>query len=447
MSESNKAVFLSYAAQDSAAARRICDALRAAGIEVWFDQSELRGGDAWDAAIRRQIKACALFMPIISSNTHARLEGYFRLEWRLAVDRSLLMADEQAFLVPVVIDGTSDTDGRVPPRFRELQWTRLPGGETQPAFVRHVADLLAHSTGTPRSPAAVPAPELAAKPSPQTASAAATAAAVSSVAVLPFVNRSRDAEDEFFSDGLADELLNVLAKIRGVRVAARSSSFTFKGKDASVAEVGRALNVATVLEGSVRKAGNRVRISVQLVSVRDGYHLWSEVYDRTLDDIFAVQDDIAQSVLKELRTQLSGGQAAAEAAAVADVAQAARGRSTNPEAHRLYLIARQFAVRLSVEDNLKAISYLKEALALDPGYSLAWAELSEAYRMEGGFSWGRSVAESFDLARAESPAPSNSSPTCSKGCWPTSNCKWRSIGISRRPPIYCGGRRRWLPNH
>ena len=136
-----------------------------------------------------------------------------------------------------------------------------------------------------------------------------------SIAVLPFVNRSHDEDDEYFSDGLADELLNVLAKIRGLRVAARSSAFTFKGKSATVAEVGRALNVATVLEGSVRKAGNRMRISVQLVKVADGYHLWSETYDRTLEDIFAVQDDIAQSVVKELRTTLLGESATRRRAA------------------------------------------------------------------------------------------------------------------------------------
>src|SRR5207237_8634101 len=120
-----------------------------------------------------------------------------------------------------------------------------------------------------------------------------------SLAVRPFVNRSRDAEDEYFSDGLADELLNVLAKIRGLRVAARTSAFQFKGKNDDIAVIGRKLNVATVLEGSVRKAGNRMRISVQLVKVADGYHLWSETYDRTLEDICAVQDDIAQSVVTE----------------------------------------------------------------------------------------------------------------------------------------------------
>src|SRR4029079_2534849 len=112
---------------------------------------------------------------------------------------------------------------------------------------------------------------------------------VASIAVLPFVNRSRDAEDEYFSDGLADELIHMLAKVRGLRVAARASSFHFKGKDVPPADVGRALNVATLLDGSVRKAGNRVRVSVQLMQVGDGCPLWSESYDRTLDDIFGVQ--------------------------------------------------------------------------------------------------------------------------------------------------------------
>src|ERR1700694_4844668 len=108
MGTSNKPVFLSYASQDAEAARRICDALRGVGLNVWFDQSALRGGDAWDASIRRQIKECALFVPVISANTQAREEGYFRLEWKLAVDRSHLMADDKAFLLPVVIDATID---------------------------------------------------------------------------------------------------------------------------------------------------------------------------------------------------------------------------------------------------------------------------------------------------------------------------------------------------
>ena len=143
VTDSIKAIFLSYASQDADIAHRLCTALRAAGIEVWFDQSEIRGGDAWDASIRRQIKTCTLFMPLISANTRARTEGYFRLEWKLAVDRSHLMAAERPFLIPVVIDDSGNADTTVPDRFREVQWTRLPGGVPTTAFVERVFHLLA----------------------------------------------------------------------------------------------------------------------------------------------------------------------------------------------------------------------------------------------------------------------------------------------------------------
>ena len=116
-----QAIFLSYAYQDADAARRICEALRAAGLEVWFDQSELRGGDAWDASIRKQIRECALFVPIISANTNSREEGYFRLEWKLAVDRSHLMADNKAFFVPVMLGDVSEPAALVPDAFRTRQ--------------------------------------------------------------------------------------------------------------------------------------------------------------------------------------------------------------------------------------------------------------------------------------------------------------------------------------
>lgn len=142
MSEPGKAVFLSYASQDAEAARRIADALRAAGVEVWFDQSELVGGDAWDHKIRRQIKDCALLIPIISAATQARTEGYFRLEWRLADQRTHLMAKGRPFLLPVVIDDTHDSAAHVPDSFTEVQWTRLPGGETPPVFAERVKKLL-----------------------------------------------------------------------------------------------------------------------------------------------------------------------------------------------------------------------------------------------------------------------------------------------------------------
>ena len=139
---SDRAVFLSYASQDADAARRICEALRAAGVEVWFDQSELTGGDAWDAKIRGQIKECALFMPIISANTQARAEGYFRVEWRLADRRTEAMGKSKSFIVPISIDDTRDSNADVPDSFLAVQWTRLPNGETNVAFCKRVKTLL-----------------------------------------------------------------------------------------------------------------------------------------------------------------------------------------------------------------------------------------------------------------------------------------------------------------
>src|SRR5262245_1028114 len=219
--------------------------------------------------------------------------------------------------------------------------------------------------------------------------AGAAASDAPSIAVLPFANRSGDEADEYFADGLADELLSVLVKIRGLRVAARTSSASFKGKTFTIAEAGRALHVATVLEGSVRKAGNRVRISVQLVKVADGYPLWSETYDRTLDDIFAVQDDIAQAVVKELRTTLLGAEPDTDASgeARAEVAAAAKGRSENPEAQRLYLQGRHLVELYTADGNTRGMAYLREALALDPGHAQAWVTLALGHALAANYGW------------------------------------------------------------
>jgi tetratricopeptide (TPR) repeat protein len=155
VTEPGNAVFLSYASQDAEAAQKLCSGLRAAGIEVWLDQSELRGGDAWDQKIRRQIRSCALFVPLISTNTRVRTEGYFRLEWKLAIDRSHLMAPDRPFLVPVAIDGGAAADTTVPERFRDVQWTPLPAGEPTPQFVARVAQLLNSAREAPTEPQAM----------------------------------------------------------------------------------------------------------------------------------------------------------------------------------------------------------------------------------------------------------------------------------------------------
>jgi TolB-like protein/Tfp pilus assembly protein PilF len=387
VTDPRKAVFLSYSSQDAEAALRIRDALDAAGLEVWFDKSELRGGDAWDASIRKQIRECALFVPIISANTEARSEGYFRLEWKLAVDRSHLMADDTAFLLPVALDDTLEATARVPDRFRELQWSRLPAMADARAFAERALRLLAPRGGLSSAPPA------------DARSAAASASDSPSIAVLPFVNMSRDEENEYFADGLSEELLNVLAKIRGLRVASRTSAFFFKGKNIDLPTVGQKLNVATILEGSVRKSGKRVRITAQLVEVASDSHLWSETYDRELDDIFAVQDDIARSVVTELRSALLGeGKSAPVNAVAAEVKAASSGRAENAEAQRIYLQGKFFLDRFTEDGVSRAIEHFHRALALDADFALAWAGLSRAYWSQAGYGW-TPVAEGFEKAR------------------------------------------------
>ncbi len=354
-SQSNPAgaVFISYASQDALAAERIAASLRAAGIDVWLDQSELRGGDVWDASIRKQIKTCALFLPIISRNTHARDEGYFRLEWKLAVDRCHLMAADKAFLVPVVIDDTRDDDERVPDRFREVQWSRLPGGANTDSFVEHVRQLLEPASSKPATPNLRPASPIAAAstrslptasrsfvpwivssllilvtgyfvvdklvlPARSVPRAEAPAAEPApafnppahSIAVLPFTNMSGDKEQDYFSDGLSEELLNSLARITELQVAARTSSFYFKGEHADLATIARKLNVASILEGSVRRSGHTIRVNAQLNNALTGYHLWSQTYDRDLGDVLKLQTDIATAVATALKLTLLGDIAA-----------------------------------------------------------------------------------------------------------------------------------------
>ncbi|HEY1793886.1 MAG TPA: toll/interleukin-1 receptor domain-containing protein [Opitutaceae bacterium] len=181
------AVFLSYASQDAGAAREICEALRGAGVEVWFDQSELRGGDAWDARIRSNIRDCALFIPVISRHTQERAEGYFRLEWHLAEQRTYLMASDEPFLAPVAVDDVNEQDARVPDRFRERQWTRIPGKPAAAAFAERIARLLAGDPeAAPRPPvpaARGPAPRRRSRRALVAASLAAAGLAIGAAAL------------------------------------------------------------------------------------------------------------------------------------------------------------------------------------------------------------------------------------------------------------------------
>jgi len=221
-----------------------------------------------------------------------------------------------------------------------------------------------------------------------------------SIAVLPFVNLG-DEENEYFADGLAEELLNVLAKIRGLRVASRTSAFFFKGKDVDLPTVAQKLNVGAVLEGSVRRSGQRVRITAQLIDAASDVHLWSEIYDRTLDDIFAVQSDIANAVVSELRVALLGDRPATGTSSdvIAEVQAAERGRSHDPEAYRLYLQGRFYVLRITEADVARGVGFYRHALDRDPTFAIAWAGLARAYHAQAGRGW-RPVAEGMEQARA-----------------------------------------------
>jgi TolB-like protein/Tfp pilus assembly protein PilF len=836
MSDASKAVFLSYASQDAEAAKKICEALRAAGVEVWFDQSELVGGDAWDQKIRKQIRDCALLIPVISASTQARHEGYFRLEWRLADQRTHLMGRSKAFLLPVSIDGTRDADADVPDSFVAVQWTKAPGGAVPPAFVARVKQLLdgqvengggalrpdstnqsgpkaaptanrqrwiapvlgglvvaiialaiARPWRTPPAPGAAPpastspsaavldrvrgtlrkiyasraeldlAAELlaqAAKSDPSNAQVFATWALLDcrylndyydissirrdaasrhiaqatsldgadpevrfaraialerldsndasraeattllegvlkdlpedpralgqlgwlakdlptadqwwarqarvpgwaatahfhrglrhvfegdyrgayagleeasaldrganirmwkayleivwfgdlakarrtvaevtaeafsedmaasaryfvaywardyegalaalqaiprdfmesvastqptgyargqalfmlgrvaaaenewraalvvtdrrltaepndphllrakalllavlgnkpeagrvaktayelepdtgdwlddylaatllepdravvrlqekflhhrswhtaailrlnpyydnlradprflvlqaeadadpalsptaparavigtapsvdqkSVAVLAFANLSDDKANEYFSDGISEELLNVLAKIPGLKVAARTSAFYFKGKEVPVPEIAGQLGVAYVVEGSVRKSGDKVRITAQLIKASDGFHVWSDTFTRDIKDVFAVQDEIAGLIAQQLQLKLADAPA--------------RDQTVNPEAHQLYLQGRYFANQPSTANLAKAVDFLQRAVDLDPSFAPAWGALARNVALQAEYleTTPESLRERFARAR------------------------------------------------
>jgi TolB-like protein/Flp pilus assembly protein TadD len=419
------AVFLSYASQDAEAARRICDALRTAGIEVWFDQSELRGGDAWDRQIRKQIHDCALFIPLISQHSQERLEGYFRLEWKLAVDRSHRMAAERSFIVPVVVDSTRERDALVPDSFRDVQWTHLPGGEASRAFVARVAALLSASatvaTTNRPNPAIASTPPAQTRKRPAlwiTLGLAALAIVVGggwfalqhfglhrhaeagmsaqsqpavtekSIAVLPFVDLSEKHDQEYFADGMAEEVINLLANTPGLKVIGRTSSFQFKGKNEDLRTIGESLGVNYVVEGSVRKSSDRIRVTAQLINARDGSHLWSHTYEEGISDSLNVQDQIASSLARALQVTADS--------------ESRRASFKSAEAYDLFLRGRHAYEKFDKEGLESAAAYFRQVLDLEPTSAEAAAWLARAqidsalfeYDVEpGGFERARVSAQ------------------------------------------------------
>ncbi len=453
MADPTKAVFLSYAREDTDAARRIADALRTHGVEVWFDQEELRGGEAWDAKIKKQIRECALFLPVISATTQARHEGYFRREWKQAVERLQDMAAGVAFLMPVVIDDTAGPEALVPEEFMRVQWTRLAGALPTPDFVAQVKSLL--TVGTRRRPTIAPMstsvtaapmrtrppmtalPALVAIPKPAATtaseettpkkkktgrggligtllvlallgagggyffflrepepvappprpvavkkvapvtSAPAPAAPVipanteKSIAVLPFTNMSEDKDSGYFADGIHEDILTNLAHIAALRVVSRTSVMEYRGKTENVRAIAQKLGVAFILEGSVRRAGNKVRVTGQLIHAATDEHIWAQSYDRDLTDIFAIQAELSQEIAKALSAALSPQ----------EKARLEHPMVANPAAYDLALRARQ--IDRNGNDTRQELeteeAMLQQAVTLDPAYAGAWAGLASVH--------------------------------------------------------------------
>jgi len=422
MSDSSHAIFLSYARDDAAAARRVAEALRASGLEVWFDENELRGGDAWDVKIRRQIDECTLFVPLISEHTEARAKGYFRLEWKLAVEQTHLLAEGVPFIAPVVIDGTHESGAVVPAEFMKVQWTRLPGALPTPEFVEQVKRLLeapkkpvevGRGRRTPPSSgneagsgdpalqkkkmpgwawgalAAVAVvvavgvvllrkPGSPAAPTGQTSTPSLSpsfspppAAADKSIAVLPFANLSTEKENEFFADGVHDDVITNLAKIRDLKVISRTSVLAYRDTAArNLKKIAAELGVVTILEGSVRRIGSKVHMNAQLIDARTDEHLWADTFDGDTSDIFALQASLAQKIAAALKATLTPG----------EKSLIERRPTGNQEAYDLFLRARAMQEEVgesgTMADYVRIITVYEQVVARDPSFALAQAQVS-----------------------------------------------------------------------
>jgi serine/threonine-protein kinase len=225
-----------------------------------------------------------------------------------------------------------------------------------------------------------------------------------SIAVLPFLNMGGDEESEYFSDGITEEIINALAQVPSLRVASRTSSFNLKGTTKSIPEIGESLRVATVLEGSVRQAGTRLRITAQLVSAKDGYHLWSQRWDREMEDVFAIQDEIAHAIVNTLKVTLFGG---------ADQLIVKPGTS-NPEAYELYLKGRYFWGKRTRDGFRKGVEHFERAIAIDGNYALAYAGLADSYSLLGWYRYHASE-KVYHAAKAAAERAVQIDPTLAEG--------------------------------
>ncbi len=401
MPPASGAVFLSYASQDTETATRICETLRAEGIEVWFDRSELVGGDLWDAKIKKQIRECALFVPIISAHTQARTEGYFRREWNLATQRMLDMAPTRPFLLPVVVNGITEREAHVAEEFLRVQWSRFPDDVVPTAFVARVQALLQALGPAPQpsapgfAPPAQPSRAIPAPPPrrrwPVVLGAVACLVAVlgfaqwmgwftfrgslagpQQLAVLPFSNIGEAPGNQALSDGLSETITSQLTQLQQFQRTLLVVPMSEVRKEAvgtpSLAR--RVFGATLALTGSVQRQESLVRVTVSLVDARTLRILRSATLDHSTSEFYRLQDRVAAQTADWLGLTLSD-----EARRVLTA-----GQTKVPTAYELYLQGRGEMPRRDLPGNLDAaIVHLQQALLSDPHYALAHAALGEAF--------------------------------------------------------------------
>ena len=342
-------VFVSYARADKARVAPLVAAMEAKGWSVWWDP-EIAPGREFDDEIDTELQAAKAVLVVWTPVSV--VSRWVRGEARDAAERGLL--------VPVRFDGA-----RLPIDVRAIHTTDLDdwhGDASAPCALeclQALAAMIARTSGARSTKARKNPAATALDGEPERLS----------ICVLPFVNMSRDPDNEYFSDGISEEILNLLTKLPQLKVSSRTSSFAFKGKDINIPTVAKELGVSKVLEGSVRRAGEHVRITAQLIDAGTDTHLWSDTYDREMKDVFAIQDDIAHSIVKALQVTLSPR----ERRAIQSVATA------DPEAYDYYLRGRKYMYTMSRRDYEFATRMFKQAIAVDSKYALAYAGLADTY--------------------------------------------------------------------
>jgi TolB-like protein len=393
-------VFVSYASQDAAVANSIVESLEGQGLKCWIAPRDVKPGAQYADAIVRAINEAKALVLVMSGSAvdsaHVARE----------VERA---ASKRKPIIPFRIDAAG-LNPELEYFLSNSQWIDVPK-LGMPAALAKLKEAVGQGSGVSSSETTAGKPVVGTKKRIAIAAIAVVVAlgiavglgvyywsskrvaqappAVAStpvtppsaivvpersIAVLPFVDMSEKRDQEYFSDGLSEELIDMLTKVPGLQVTARTSSFYFKGKQSTITEIAKALNVANVLEGSVRKSGNKLRVTAQLVRVDNGFHLWSETYDKNLDDIFKVQDEIAAAVVSALRLSL-----------LSRTLPKAAG-TTHSDAYTLYLQAGGLVGRGTLADLEKAGDYTRQALQLDPNFAAGWARLTQTIttRYEAG---------------------------------------------------------------